>query len=157
MVLVGNFLIWGFFHGLFLASEHAGFSKILIKMWKPLQHLYLLIVIIIGWVFFRADTLPQAMHFLFAMVDLDHYQTSPFLLAQVMSNEAIYAFCIGIFLSIPFYPYMKNQLVKHAKEDSLRIFCFIDMPRITGISALLFLSILKVASSTYNPFIYFRF
>jgi len=54
-----NFVVWGMFHGFFLASEHMGFSKILNKIWQPIQHLYLVLVIIASWVFFRANTLTQ--------------------------------------------------------------------------------------------------
>jgi alginate O-acetyltransferase complex protein AlgI len=40
-----NFLIWGLFHGTFLACEHAGASKLIQRAWLPLQHIYLLVVV----------------------------------------------------------------------------------------------------------------
>lgn len=152
-----NFLIWGLFHGIFLASEHAGFSKILKRTWKPIQHVYLLLVVIIGWVFFRADTLSQAVNHLYAMGDITNYQTTIFQFAQVLSYEAIYAFFIGVILSTPVYPWLKKYLKVISENNTLKMAFFIDAPRMILISALLFFSILKIASSTYNPFIYFRF
>jgi alginate O-acetyltransferase complex protein AlgI len=152
-----NFLIWGLFHGIFLASEHAGFSKILKKMWKPVQHLYLLMVVIVGWVFFRADSLSLAVDYLESMADFNNFQTTWFQFAQVLSYESIYAILIGVILSTPVYPHFEKYLEYIADKNTNNIAGLIDMPRLVLISSLLFLSILKVASSTYNPFIYFRF
>ncbi len=152
-----NFLIWGLFHGVFLASEHAGFSKKLKQTWEPIQHIYLLVVVIVGWVFFRADTLPQAISYLKAMTDISHYQTTSLQFAQIISYEALYAFIIGSILSVPVYPLLKKYLQRRSGINTIKIAWFIDVPRLALLSLLLFVSILKIASSTYNPFIYFRF
>ncbi len=152
-----NFLVWGLFHGVFLASEHAGFSEILRKMWKPVQHSYLVIVVIIGWVFFRADSLPLAITYLKSMTDFNNVQTTWLQFAQVLSHEAIYAFIIGAILSTPLYPHFKKHLEYLSDKNSSKIALLIDAPRLVLVSSLLFISMLKVASSTYNPFIYFRF
>ena len=52
-----NFIVWGLFHGLFIVLERVGMDKVLEKLWVPLQHLYCLLVVMLGWVFFRADDL----------------------------------------------------------------------------------------------------
>lgn len=152
-----NFLIWGIFHGAFLASEHAGFSAILKKTWKPVRHAYLLIVVLIGWVFFRADSISAAITYLKSMANINNFQTTWLQFAQVLSYEAIYAFIIGAILSTPIYPYSKKYLEHLSGKNPLKTALLIDIPRLLLLSSLLFLSILKVASSTYNPFIYFRF
>jgi alginate O-acetyltransferase complex protein AlgI len=152
-----NFLVWGLFHGVFLASEHAGFSEILKKMWKPVQHAYVLIVVIIGWVFFRSDSFPLAISYLKSMTDFNNFQTTWLQFAQVLSYEAMYAFIIGAILSIPVYSRFKKYLEYLSGKSTTKVALLIDAPRLVLVSSLLFLSILKVASSTYNPFIYFRF
>jgi alginate O-acetyltransferase complex protein AlgI len=152
-----NFLIWGLFHGVFLASEHAGFSKILKRTWKPIQHVYLLMVVIIAWVFFRADTLSQAVNYIQSMANIYNYQTTLLQFAQVLSYEAIYAFIIGTILSLPIYSWFKKSLERISENNTTKIAILIDIPKLVLISSLLFFSILKIASSTYNPFIYFRF
>ena len=152
-----NFLIWGLFHGVFLASEHAGFSSILKQLWRPIQHIYLLSIIIIGWVFFRADTLSQAIDFIHTMFDLSRHHTTFYQFAQVLSHEAVYAFLIGTILSAPVYPLVKKHLQDTCGHDTIRITLSIDIPRLALLSTLLFLSFIKISSSTYNPFIYFRF
>jgi len=146
-----NFLIWGLFHGVFLACEHAGFSSVLNKAWRPIQHLYLLLVVIISWVFFRAATLSQAIDYLFSMINLANFQTSDFQYAQIITNESIYAFIIGLIFSTPLFTQVKQTSLTQYKL-SPQLISKILLP-----SSLLILSIFKVASSTYNPFIYFRF
>lgn len=152
-----NFLIWGLFHGLFLAAEHAGFSRLLNRMWKPVQHIYMLLVIIFGWVFFRHDTLPQAINYIGTMLDISNLHTTNYQFAQILSYETVYALIMGIVLSMPVYPWIKKYLEQLAGNSTVKNIIIINTPRLAIFSSLLFLSILKVSSSTYNPFIYFRF
>ena len=148
-----SFLVWGLFHGLFLAGERAGLTKILKRAWKPLQHLYLLVVVSISWVFFRADTLPLAITYLKTLFNIEKFQLTYFQLLQVSTTESIYAFIIGSILSTPIYTWIK-QLPQQGKPLHLVL---TNTARILVPTTLLLFSIFKVASSTYNPFIYFRF
>src|SRR4029079_875958 len=59
-----NFVIWGLFHGTFLVVERLGLAAAIHRLWRPLRHLYLMLVVMIGWVFFRAETLPGSIAFL---------------------------------------------------------------------------------------------
>ncbi|MEJ2619121.1 MAG: MBOAT family protein [Candidatus Thiodiazotropha sp.] len=152
-----NFLFWGLFHGVFLATEHAGFSNLLKKIWKPVQHAYLLLVVMVSWVFFRADTLPQAVNYLHSMVNTQNISTTPFQLHQLLTYEAIMVLPIGMLLAMPIYPTLKRWIQLYTQEAVVKIALLIDLPRLILLCTLMFLSTLKVASSTYNPFIYFRF
>jgi alginate O-acetyltransferase complex protein AlgI len=152
-----NFLVWGLLHGVFLASEHAGFSNLLQRMWKPVQHLYLLSVVTISWVFFRADNLTQALDYLYAMLNPMNFVTSEFQFLQVVTNESLLVLPIAILLAMPVYPGLKNWLEQRTRQAVVGTALCIDLPRLVLLCSLLFLSLVKVASSTYNPFIYFRF
>ena len=152
-----NFIVWGLFHGLFLACEHMGFSKILNKTWKPIQHLYLLLVVSISWVFFRADTLTEAVAYLNTMINFNNLHTTDMQYAQVTSNEFIYAFIAGIIFSVPIAKQIKIFLTKINSRNSVLFATLYYVPKFVLLTTLLFLSILKIAASTYNPFIYFRF
>lgn len=48
-----NFVIWGTYFGVILAIESSGFGKKLKKAAPFIQHVYSMILIMIGWVFFR--------------------------------------------------------------------------------------------------------
>lgn len=152
-----NFIVWGLFHGFFLASEHMGFSHILRRTWKPIQHLYLILVIISSWVFFKADTLTQAIDYLSTMGNFSLWQTSEFQYAQVISTEAIYLFIISAVLSMPIYQWLRQQISGFSQSSTIKATLLIYIPRFFVLTLLFYISILKVASSTYNPFIYFRF
>ena len=52
-----NFLIWGLWHGLFLSLERiAPVARVLERMPRVLRTGYVLLVVLVGWVFFRAPT-----------------------------------------------------------------------------------------------------
>ncbi|MCK5696511.1 MAG: MBOAT family protein [Gammaproteobacteria bacterium] len=152
-----NFIVWGLFHGVFLASEHRGFSKILNKAWQPLQHFYLLFVIIISWVFFRAETLTQAMTYLNRLFNINHWQTTTFQYAQVISSDLLPIFIIALIGSLPIYKMLNYYLLIYSKHSPFKMALLIYLPKLIALSALFILSALKIAASTYNPFIYFRF
>lgn len=152
-----NFVVWGLFHGFFLASEHMGFSNILKKAWKPVQHLYLLLVVIVSWVFFRSDTLSDAINYLGAMTDLASWHSMELQIAKVTTNESAYIFILGIIFSMPIYQWIKKHLSAITSSKNITIISLLYAPKFLFLTSILFLSILKIASSTYNPFIYFRF
>lgn len=152
-----NFVVWGLFHGFFLASEHMGFSNVLSRAWRPVQHLYAISVILASWILFRAETLTEAMNYFSAMANISNWETTTFQYAQAIPNEAIYIFAVGLIFSLPVYTWLKNHLTDFCKNSAIKTASLIYMPRLMFLWLILTLSILKVASSTYNPFIYFRF
>ncbi|MCI5162077.1 MAG: MBOAT family protein [Candidatus Electrothrix sp. AX5] len=152
-----NFVIWGLFHGVFITLEHAGFSNLLKKMPAVIQHTYLLFVVITSWVFFRSDTFLESVKYLKALIDIYNYKITLFQLAQILSYEAIYAFIAGIILCFPVYSLMKQGAERISSEGLINVSFFIYVSKLLAITTLFFLSILKIASSVYNPFIYFRF
>lgn len=152
-----NFLAWGLFHGFFLACEHMGFSTLLSKAWRPIQHLYLLLVVVVSWVFFRSETLSDAVTYLSAMTDLSSWVSIESQIARVTTNESGYIFVLGILFSMPVYHWIKHRLSDVINDRNLAALSLIYLPRFLFLASILFISILKIASYTYNPFIYFRF
>ena len=65
-----NFVIWGLFHGAFLVLERLGLGAALKRLPPVARHGYLLLVVMVGWVFFRAETCPSASVYLRAMFGL---------------------------------------------------------------------------------------
>src|SRR5262249_35882888 len=70
-----NFVVWGLWHGVFLVVERV-FATSSPKQnagamaWTFWPRVYTLLVVMIGWVFFRAETLSGAVAFLTAMTGL---------------------------------------------------------------------------------------
>ena len=152
-----NFMVWGLFHGFFLASEHAGIFKFMDKLWRPIKHFYLMIVVLIGWVFFRAETLTQAVSYLGFMFDLSNIKTNAIQFAQIMNHEVIFALIFGLILSMPTFPVLCARFKGSRQSKGYNSIVLFNITKLILLLMLLFLSILKISSSTYNPFIYFRF
>jgi alginate O-acetyltransferase complex protein AlgI len=152
-----TFILWGIVHGVFLSIERLGLGKLLKRIWKPLQHFYLLLVVVISWVLFRSESLPQAIHYLHSMFTVTNYHTEPYLFAKVFSREAIFVVPIGILLSTPIYPKIEQQLTQVYKQGRFSVACLVSSLDLSFLACMFLLSVSKIASSTYEPFIYFRF
>jgi alginate O-acetyltransferase complex protein AlgI len=63
-----TFVVWGLYHGLFLAAERLGLGAALERAPRAAQHLYALLVVTAGWVLFRAESLEAGLQFLRSMV-----------------------------------------------------------------------------------------
>jgi alginate O-acetyltransferase complex protein AlgI len=144
-----SFVIWGLYHGVFIVLERVGLESILLRLNKPLRHLYTLLVVAVGWVIFRAETLPDALNYLNVMF-------VPSKGTEALTSYLHYFYggsrtwlvgVIAILFSVPSYRYL--DLTFHlGTRWVFRI----------GILTLLFgLSVIYVVSGSYSPFIYFRF
>jgi alginate O-acetyltransferase complex protein AlgI len=150
-----NFVIWGLFHGTFLVVERLGLAAAVKRLWAPLRHAYLLIVVMVGWVFFRADTLPDAVAFLRAMFGLTAaIQRTPFTLAWYLTPELLLALAAGVVGSAPITPALGRW--RAALGDRWRA-VGLDAISTAALMLILVASIMQMAARTYNPFIYFRF
>ena len=59
-----TFMAWGFYYGVIICLERLGLKNILAKTWRPIQHAYVLFIVLIGWVFFRADNFTYSFEFI---------------------------------------------------------------------------------------------
>ena len=153
-----NFVIWGLFHGTFLVVERLGIATAMKRLWTPIRHAYLLVVVMIGWVFFRADTLPDAVAFLGAMAGLGAAAGTPFTLQWYLTPELWLALVAGTIGSMPIAPTLARRLGRSLDGggDS-RLAWGVSAAGTVALLLMLVASIMQVAARTYNPFIYFRF
>jgi len=156
-----SFVVWGLWHGLFLIIERLGFGKILARTWRPLRHLYLLLVVLFGWVLFRAETLPYAWSYARAMVGFGAGDNSWETLSLFLSGSLVLALAMGIVGSMRIIPGIKTvcanivQSVRGGFSVAIRVlFASSELVLLFG---LFIISMMQLASDTYNPFIYFRF
>lgn len=153
-----NFVVWGMLHGSFLVLERLGLGRLLNGLWWPLQHAYVALVVLIAWVFFRAETLPLAMAYLGAMfgqVVTDDVQ--PLLLN---TGPVLYlAIAVGLLWSTPVFKRAGNCIEVWLVRSQNAVL-FVSGYRVAVDMALLvlfLLSAINIAAGSYNPFIYFRF
>jgi alginate O-acetyltransferase complex protein AlgI len=144
-----NFLVWGAWHGLFLVVERLGLGALLARLWRPLRHVYVLLVVAIGWVFFRADTLRAAQRFLGSMAGRGGSGLAP--VERFLSTEVWLALAFGAVLAtVP----ATRMLTAAGRSLPAGLASAVTHATLLLILAL---CLLQVASGAYNPFIYYRF
>lgn len=144
-----NFLIWGLWHGLFLALERSSFANALARSPRIIAHAYTLLVVIVGWVFFRVEAFGKAMRYLFSMAGGNGFANSLHPIQLYVTNEALLAAFAGLTLSTSLFTVWEKYLQRDTWNSGIA--------KIALITLLLCLSMLKISSGTYNPFLYFRF
>ena len=148
-----NFVLWGMIHGLFIVAERIGFNTVLDRVWKPLRHVYAMLVVTVAWVFFRAETLAYATGYVKVLAGLGAGDGIAYYPELYLNAKIFITLGAGIVLSAPLYPYLKGKLSYLVEGRPLVYF---PVKAVT-LSALFLLSLLHVAATTYNPFIYFKF
>jgi alginate O-acetyltransferase complex protein AlgI len=153
-----NFVVWGLFHGCFLVLERLGLAEAIKHLWKPVRHAYLLAVVMIGWVFFRAESLSAAVEFLKALTGGRALTPTPYTLQWYLTPELWLVLVAGAIGSMPIVTALAKWRDGLSGFEARRDFA----PRLSALGAtalvlLLVASIMQIAARSYNPFIYFRF
>jgi alginate O-acetyltransferase complex protein AlgI len=152
-----NFVIWGLFHGFFLVIERLGIAGVMKRLWPPVRHAYLMLVVMIGWVFFRADSLGDAIGFLRAMFGLGGVDPTPYALGWYLTNDVVFALIAGAIGSAPLVPALARWRARSGSDLARLRAVVLDACSAAALVAIFFASVLQMAARSYNPFIYFRF
>lgn len=136
-----TFIVWGGWHGLLLIAERAGLGRQLARLPAALAQAYTMLGVMLGWVFFRATDLPQALQYLHAMSGLRH--VDPLLHPWQMDVHAAQwtALVVGAALALWRSPPPLRQPLLQAMAGALGLLACAA----------------SLAAGTYNPFIYFHF
>jgi alginate O-acetyltransferase complex protein AlgI len=169
-----NFVIWGLWHGAFLVFERVVFGgarrarrgemipppppQAAIRSgplhWPIWPHVYTMLVVMIGWVFFRADTLADAVAFLRAMSGAAAAAPTPYTVGWYLTPELWVALAAAAIGSTPWVPLAALHLETRPRTVAPWA---LSLANTAALAALLLASLTHVAARTYNPFIYFRF
>lgn len=144
-----SFVAWGAFHGLFLVLDRL----FLIKWTKPLGIMNIpitFLVSMIGWVFFRSENLHMAWLYLKQMFVFN----ADTLLLTVNNDFWIVLFMAFLFSFSTVLPGVDSFLVKVYRFNySSRL----KVVMLSVVVLIFWFSVSSIASSGFNPFIYFRF
>ena len=143
-----NFLLWGLYFAAFLILEKLWLRAMLERLPAILRHIYVLLVVGIGWVLFRADTMAAAAGFLGDMFSLTLMGTHERELAELLcGGKFLLQFAVSVLFCTPVFTRLHDSL------EERRLGGIGD-----GIVLLFFmLAVCEMMASGYNPFIYFRF
>ncbi|MFW5705820.1 MAG: MBOAT family O-acyltransferase, partial [Bacteroidota bacterium] len=145
-----NFVVWGAFHGLFLIADRMFFIRFTNAIGKFPSILITYFITLIGWVLFRAESLGFAFDYIGRMFSFDEVSTDIWFDTEfraMMVLGAIFAF-IAAFGRIE--EWWMQVMTKEKKTLTIGLMTLV---------AVMFaiICIAAITSSSFNPFIYFRF
>ncbi|MDD3362449.1 MAG: MBOAT family protein [Hespellia sp.] len=146
-----NFLAWGLYYGIFLLLEKFVYGRYIEKLPKVLRHIYTLVLVMVGWVFFSSASLADAVRYIGIMFGIGA--------KGLIDSQALYyfgtnwlLFIVCAIASTSFGMYLLNRVLYNSKNGVGRreIACIVYV-------LMFLLSLTFLITATYNPFLYFRF
>lgn len=147
-----NFILWGIWHGLFLIIEKVlKVKNIEIKLPSFVKWIFTMLIVVLGWILFRAPNLSYALNYIAVMFGLLDTKDVGFTVLWYLSPKIITILILALIASIP----LKEVFIKFNElidGTYLKVIC-------TNIYLIMifFISIMCTITSTYNSFIYFKF
>ncbi len=154
-----TFIVWGLFHGLCLSLERTRlWQRMIPRLWLPLQHIYTMGLVIVGWVFFRSESLTYAISYLACLFGFSQPVTTTHDALLYCDPKTVWTLVLGALFAAPFVPYVAQKLtIFSGNEDKPFSSIFLNTGRYLLLIFLFVASAAHLAAGTYNPFIYFRF
>ena len=149
-----NFVLWGLWHGSFIMIEK--FFKLHKKTlhWslRIVMHFYTIAVFYFGWILFRAESVRDALAMVKRMFGLAEKEMILVPWQMFLTNAEIMAFIAALIFAFPVSGRWAGVTPDRPDIPCRRRWL------VNGSLIILFiLSVLQIAATTSNPFIYFRF
>lgn len=148
-----NFIVWGLYYGIFLLLERKLLYRVLDKIPSVLSHIYLILIVIIGWVFFYYIDITKGLKFMSIMFGYGNHPLYDIKFEIEFLNNVIFLM-FAAFASTPIFKIIYRKLneliVINNYKPSKLIFIFFN-------ATILIVSTILLIRQTYNPFLYFRF
>ena len=154
-----NFVVWGLWHGFFIILEKlTGLHKKEFSLFgRCCCHVYTIAVFLFGWVLFRADTLTDAWIYIKRMFGITAGNQILLHWMTYLSYEEIGVFAVAALCSFPVFRKMIEAPAPGEENFAARQKFWKVIPVDLYLLLLFVLAVTKIATTTYNPFIYFRF
>lgn len=153
-----TFVIWGLYHGFFLLLEE--YIPLIRKLPKCIRRIYAMLVVCIGFVMFRADTVSQGIYMIGQMFTGTEFTSGNIsFMWQLLTPWFIVMAVIGIIGAAPIRPLADRIRAAFAKDLPEFLPGWRLVQRLLYILSfvLLLWCMIRLSGTTYNPFIYFRF
>ena len=141
-----NFLLWGLYFGVLLTIEKFGLLRRLEKAPRPLAWFYTLFFVVLGWVLFDFTKLRDMGAYFVNLFTAQNGLLTNDGLSLFVRHLPLFAF--AVVFSVPTarraFAALKEKRYYRVLEPVLGVLAFL-------------LCIASLVSSTYNPFLYFRF
>ncbi len=144
-----TFVVWGLMYFVLLTIEKlTGINKkIKDKKLSIFGWMYTMFFVIMGWVFFRSDSISNALTYIGYMFGKGKLPAfDPNFIGYISQYGLMLA--VGAVCSVPLFKNLWKKASKNPFTDILHIVCLLG---------LFVLSLASLISDSYNPFIYFNF
>ena len=123
---------------------------------RPLSHLYLLLIALLGWVLFKYTDLGQAAAVFRGLAGANGNALTDFQ-SVITGKNNLWLLCFAAFSATPVWSLLLERLRRLSRGEGFlpgacRVFLYGLLP-----SALLLLSTAGLVGNSYNPFLYFKF
>ncbi len=143
-----KFVIWGLYHGGLLTIERVLAEALNLKPAGLVGRVWTMLAVLVGWVFFRAADMNQASEFFQSMAFLSSPQNGIYQAINFLPLDRMSYLILGAIIAL--YPFDASMLPARLYHDRFAL------SRISAILLFLY-SAMALSTSTFNPFIYFRF
>ncbi len=142
-----TFILWGLWHGFWSVMERLTPLKKLSG--KLIGRIYTLLVVLIGFTLFRADTVGQGLTVIGRLfTGFSFTRDGTILFRELITVKLILALAVGIPVSLGLHRLLADRW---KQKPVLRAMSY------AGALCLFALCILRLAAASFNPFIYFQF
>ncbi len=148
-----NFVIWGLYNGLFICLERI-FKNYFEKIPAFIRHIYLLVVVNIGFVFFKFESLSTAAGYIKVMFGANKVFTSFDLNTELINN--IFWIILAVVLCMPVMKYLERLYFGLSKLNA-PVSIAANVARLALIAVLIVFSTAHLAGNSFNPFLYNAF
>ncbi len=146
-----NFVFWGAYHGSLLCAERAFLLKRTQNVSRLIRVAVTFLLVMIGWVFFRADSVGMGFAYIGSMFNFANYNVhvNPAYILIIDPRTWTILVLAALICFVPLlkktFQWLQNQTAAH------------PILRDSGVLVLFLVSALKVITGSNSPFIYFRF
>ena len=143
-----TFLLWGMYHGIFLIMDRIFWQDLQKKLPKIFNISITFLLLVIGWVIFRSQNIDQAWFYLRALCNPMLNDGKLIYMTNDIKFFAIFGFILSFIPFTQTYNNFRNYFMQISWKGDIEI---------VGALVLCIISIGKISTMTFNPFLYFRF
>lgn len=144
-----NFIVWGLYYGLLLLAERFIWKDKLKRLPRFIQHLYTLLLVLIGWVFFYSSSLVSAFKTILAMLGIGATGFSD-MHALFALRQNFVLIVIAILFSMPLFDRIDKAILRVMKQRGVIL-------SICSWFVLFVISLAFIVGNTFQSFLYFAF
>jgi D-alanyl-lipoteichoic acid acyltransferase DltB (MBOAT superfamily) len=144
-----TFVVWGLFYFVILVIEKfTHMDKLFEKKLHILPHIYTMLLVVLGWVIFRADNISAACSYLQGMFGASVMSADDWILVRKYVGEYIGVFVLSFALLIPWNKIFTFKEKYHGFRTVLADIAYLIV---------FLVSVSYIMKGSYSPFIYFNF